>query len=197
MKIYSKVIVFAFALLPIITNGQIGPVEVIQTVKAVKDVAEQIQEFTSDDSINVEQGSWDDTYRTSEEDGERGTQYSFDVNHPPEGAARIGCICMDGTSMDLKGGGACAGYGGVRHWIYETKDGKEKMYPTERHLQHPQALSEDEMANLSAHNKKQSYGNYNRGIGRLGWEELMAIIIICVTIIFITKTIWSSNRHRE
>ena len=177
------------------SNAQISPVDVITTVEAVSEVAKQIDDFISEDT--VQEGSWDDSYHTSDEIGERSTQYSFDVNHPPEDAIRIGCICMDGTSMDLKGGGACAGYGGVRHWIYQKKDGQEVEFPTERHLQHPQSLTDEEIANLSAHNKKQSYGNsYNRGVGgQLGWEELMAIIIICVTIAFITKTIWSSRRE--
>ena len=181
----------------IATKAQVSPVDVITTVETVSEVAKQIDDLMGEEDT-VQQGNWDDSYHTSDELGEQSTQYSFDVNHPPENAIRIGCICMDGTSMDLKGGGACAGYGGVRHWVYKKPDGEEVEYPTERHFQHPEPLTEEEMANLSAHNKKQSYGDYNRGVGgRLGWEELMAIIIICVTIAFITKTIWSNRRESE
>ncbi len=192
---YHLIAVIMLMLWSPLSKAQVTPIDVITTVEAVSSVAKQIDDWTSEDT--VQEASWDNTYHTSDEVGERGTQYSFDVNHPPENAIRIGCICMDGTSMDLKGGGACAGYGGVRHWIYQKKDGVEVEFPTERHLQHPTPLSIEEVANLSGHNKKQSYGNsYNRGIiGRLGWEELMAIIIICVTIAFITKTIWSSRRE--
>ncbi|MGB0864539.1 MAG: hypothetical protein ACPG19_13945 [Saprospiraceae bacterium] len=193
---YQLTVISTLMLLSTFSKAQISPVDVIKTVETVSEVAKTIDNWTSEDTAQDE-GRWDDAYHTSDEAGERATQYSFDVNHPPKDAIRKGCICMDGTSMDLKGAGACAGYGGVRHWIYQKKDGIEVQYPTERHLQHPAPLSEEEIANLSAHNKQQSYKNsYNRGVeGRLGWEELMAIIIICVTIAFITKTIWSSRRE--
>jgi hypothetical protein len=144
-------------------------------------------------------GDWDEDYRTSDEEEERGTGFSFDVNHPPKDAVRVGCECMDGTTMDLKGGGACAGYGGVRYWIYEEAEGKRSMYPTERHYEHPAPLSEEELSSLVAHNKPIKYGDsYNSPIGfRLGWLELLGVIIICVTIAFVTKTLWGTGQTRE
>jgi hypothetical protein len=190
--IISTMLILLFAKL---SFGQLNPVDAISTVKTAVETAKQIDELMGEDTSKT--GDWDDAYHTSDEDGERSSQYPFDVNHPPENAQRIGCICMDGTSMDLKGGGACAGYGGVRHWIYEHENGDKVEYPTERHYQHPEPLSEEELANLSAHSKRQTYGNsYKKGYN-LGWEELMAIIMVCVTIAFVTKTIWNNRTQRE
>ena len=133
---------------------------------------------------------WDEDYRTSEEEGERGTQFDYDVEHPPSGAVRIGCICMDGTTMDLTGTGACSGYGGVRHWIYRLKDGTERTFPTLRHKEHPSPLSEEDLKNLASRGKLKYGKSYEEAERRFSWEELMAIMIICVTIAFIVHTLW-------
>lgn len=141
---------------------------------------------------------WDENYRTSEEEGQRGTQFNFDVEHPPNDAERIGCICMDGTTMDLKGTGACSGYGGVRYWVYQLKDGGELTFPTKRHHEHPEVLSEEEIANLASRAKKEKYGNaYSSSVDNFGWEELMAVMMICVTIAFITKTFLGRKNRDE
>lgn len=40
---------------------------------------------------------------------------------------RTGCLCVDGTTSDAKGSGACAGHGGVEKWTYASdKDGYKK-----------------------------------------------------------------------
>ncbi len=173
----------------------LDPSQHLEKFVDVDEMRKQLEE----DAQSKAGADWDSTYRSSDQLGERGTRFHFDINHPPAGATRIGCICMDGTTMDLKGGGACAGYGGVRYWVYESKEGEEILFPTDRHLEHPDPLSEEELANLSAHNRKEKYGNsYNRGFGTgLGWEELLAIIMICATIAFVTKTIWSNNNNNN
>jgi hypothetical protein len=142
---------------------------------------------------------WDESYRTSEEEGEKGTQFSFDVMHPPEGSERMGCICMDEVSMDLKGTGACSGHGGVRFWVYKLENGDEFLLPTDRHKSHPSLLTEEELSGLSAFNKKGKFGNAYSGSGgsRLSWEELMAILAICVTIAFIAKTFWGGQNDKN
>ena len=161
-----------------------------------------LEKFVDVDKMREEDeaaANWGEDYRTSEEEGERSTLFSFDINHPPENAERVGCECMDGTTMDLKGGGACAGYGGVRYWIYEDEEGERSMFSTERHHEHPEPLSEEELSSLSAHNKSLKYGDsYDvPSRFRLGWLELMGIIIVCVTIAFITKTLWGNGSSRS
>lgn len=169
-----------------------------EIISTVLNASEHLEKIIDVDSLERQEAEWEETYRTSDEEGEKRTQYEFDVNHPPADAKRVGCICMDGTSMDLRGGGACAGYAGVRFWIYELKNGDEYLHPTERHKFHPSPLTEEEIANLGSRTKQMKYGNaYKGGSNGLGWEELMAILAICVTIAFITKTLWGNRNNKN
>ncbi len=169
-----------------------------ELIPIIVKAAEEVEKRAAVDSSEHQEAEWEEAYRTSEEEGEKGTQYGFDVNHPPEGAKRIGCICMDGTSMDLKGGGACSGYGGVRYWLYELKNGEEYLHPTERHKFHPTPLTEDEVENLGTRTKQMQYGGAYKGrSSRLSWEELLAICVICVTIAFMTKTFWGNRNNNN
>jgi hypothetical protein len=180
------------------SNGQGQAEELINTMLNPSDNLEKLIE--ADSLLKKEDDAgWDERYRTSEEEGEKGTQFSFDVVHPPEGSKRMGCICMDEVSMDLKGTGACSGHGGVRFWVYELKDGDEFLLPTERHKSHPSPLTEEELSGLSALNKKEKYGNAygSDGDSRLSWEELMAILAICVTIAFMAKTFWGGQKRSD
>jgi hypothetical protein len=104
---------------------------------------------------------------------------------------------MDEISMDLKGTGACSGHGGVRFWIYKLKNGDDFLLPTERHKSHPDPLTDEELSNLTAFSKKNKFGDAygSNGGGRLSWEELMAILAICVTIAFMAKTFWGGKNN--
>ena len=168
-------------------------------INTMLDPSNNLEKLIEPDSIsNAEQdGNWDESYRTSDEEGEKGTQYSFDVMHVPEGAVRVGCICMDEVSMDLKGGGACSGHGGVRFWVYKLKDGEDFLFPTERHKTHPSPLSVDELSNLTAYNKTKKNMDIEVSNGRLSWTELMAILAICVTIAYIVKTFWGNKNNLD
>lgn len=162
---------------------------------AQEEAIHPILDPTNNLELLIDTTGWDEDYRTSEEDGQRSTQFNFDIEHPPSDAVRIGCICMDGTTMDLKGTGACSGYGGVRYWIYQRADGTELTFPTDRHRAHPEPLTEEELASLASNTKRQKYGNaYERVSDGFDWEELMAVMMICVTIAFITKTFWGRRK---
>lgn len=163
-----------------------------EVLHPILDPSNHLEELIEDTS------GWDSDYRTSEEDGARGTQFRYDVEHPPSGSVRIGCICMDGTTTDLKGGGACAGYGGVRHWLYRLPDGTERMYATDRHKEHPEELSDEELEALSSRHKGMKFGSAYEGRNpRFSWEELMAVMMICVTIAYVARTFWSKNKHDD
>lgn len=175
-----------------------GQADIVNTMLNPSDNLEKLIEV---DSLlkGDEEGNWDEDYRTSDEDGEKGTQFSFDVVHVPEGAKRVGCICMDDITMDLKGTGACSGHGGVRFWVYELKDGGEFLLATDRHKFHPSPLTDEEKRNLSAFSRKQKYGDSygSKGNGRMSWEELLAIMAICVTIAYIVKTFWGDKNNND
>ena len=139
---------------------------------------------------------WEEIFRTSDLEGEQATQYSrrrfkkekdiANIPPLPAGAKRIGCLCMDDVEQEKKGSGACAGRGGVRFWIYELTDGKIHQHPTERHLFHPESLTELELSNLSAHQEEEAVfeAPYNRG---RSWQfyEMMTVIFVCITVSFI------------
>jgi hypothetical protein len=181
-----------------------GQAQADMIINTMLNPSENLEKLIEVDSLlkGDREADWDENYRTSDEDGEKGTRFSFDVVHAPEGSERIGCICMDEISMDLKGTGACSGHGGVRFWIYELENGDEFLLQTERHKSHPSLLTEEELNNLSAFSKKEKYGDAyetsgNSGQSRLSWEELLAILAICVTIAFMVKTFWGGQNNRN
>lgn len=67
----------------------------------------------------------------------------------PPGAFRIGCVCMDDTWSDVRSIGACSGHGGVRYWVYRTREGDTVHIITGRHERHPHPLDAAEMSELS------------------------------------------------
>jgi hypothetical protein len=81
-------------------------------------------------------------FRTSDEDGETATQPNRRKGQRtqtlPEGAARVGCICMTGAVRGTTSIGSCSGQGGVRYWLVKNADGDTLQYPTAR-----QALNAD------------------------------------------------------
>jgi len=129
---------------------------------------------------------WEETYRTSEWD-------AF-VGAPPEGR-RVGCICMDGTPQDDKGRGACAGYGGVRFWLYQNGD-SIIMDPTRRHYGHPYPLSEEEKQSLSAYNEEgnQAFGSAG---GRFGedFSHIVMVMMVCLTIAYVARMYFTHNTN--
>jgi hypothetical protein len=190
-----------------------------EVLHPILDPSNHLEELVEDTS------GWDSDYRTSREEGARGTQFRYDVEHPPSGSVRIGSICMDGTTTDLKGGGACSGYGGVRHWLYRLPDGSEQKYATRRHEEHPEPLSKAELEGLLSRQKQKKfedayegdnsssveafedlpsedkgmkYGSAYQGRNSwFSWEELMAVMMICVTIAYIARLFWGRNKHDD
>lgn len=123
--------------------------------------------------------AWEDAFRSSE--------WETVISDFPKGR-RMGCICMDGTPKDDKGQGACAGYGGVRFWLYETSDSLI-MHPTERHYEHPEPFTEEEKQNLSAYNEK---GDMPMGAARNDnfggdFANIVMVLMVCATIGYIAR----------
>lgn len=120
---------------------------------------------------------WEETFRTSEWDAV--------ISDRPEGR-RIGCICMDGTPQDEKGRGACAGYGGVRFWLYQNGD-SIIMDPTRRHYSHPAPFTDEEKERLAAYNEggPVAYGAGNR-FGR-DFANIVMVMMVCITIGYVAR----------
>jgi hypothetical protein len=94
----------------------------------------------------------EDIYRTSDGEGEIPTAFR-DRNSrqqkrvsAPEGAVRIGCICMNGVQRTARSTGACSGAGGVRFWLYRKPSGDTLRVLTGRHERHPQPLDSAELS---------------------------------------------------
>ena len=84
----------------------------------------------------------DKIFHTADIDGETATQPNRRkaqiTQALPEGAYRIGCLCMTGEVRSTIGTGSCNGRGGVRHWLVVNAEGDTLQYPTAR-----QALNAD------------------------------------------------------
>ncbi len=94
----------------------------------------------------------EDIYRTSDGDGEIPTAFR-DRNSrqqkrvsAPEGAVRVGCVCMNGAQRPTRSTGACSGAGGVRFWLYRKPSGDTVQVFTARHERHPQPLDSVELS---------------------------------------------------
>jgi len=101
-----------------------------------------------------EQARLEEIFRSSEQEGETPTnrrQRDKKVKRvsAPKGAFRIGCHCMDGSYSDTHSIGSCSGHGGVRFWVYRTREGDTVHVLTARHEIHPQPLDAAEMSELS------------------------------------------------
>ena len=120
---------------------------------------------------------WEETFRTSDWDAV--------ISDRPEGR-RIGCICMDGTPQDDKGRGACAGFGGVRFWLYQNGD-SIIMDPTRRHYSHPNPFTEEEKERLAAYNEGErvAFGSGRR----LGddFANIVMVMMVCITIGYVAR----------
>ena len=142
----------------------------------------------SDSLRRIDAPSDEATYRTSDEQDETSTFYTHagTSKKKPKGK-RIGCICMDEQHQSTTGTGACAGHGGVRYWLYAEADGSIVQFPTKAHRDHPQPLSEEELANLNAKRKAKS-GTW---VGGLGPFEVLFSLIVCITVIFIVHQVFN------
>jgi len=109
--------------------------------------------FAQDPDIEADERSvLEDIYRSSDGDAEIPTAFR-DRNSrqkkrvsAPEGAQRIGCVCMNGSSSPAHSTGACSGAGGVRFWLYRSKEGDTTRVLTGRHERHPQPLDSAELS---------------------------------------------------
>lgn len=99
-----------------------------------------------------ERSALEEIFRTSDHDGETPTAFRDRNSRQkkrvsvPEGAHRIGCTCMDGSTSDAHSAGACSGSGGVRFWHYRTREGDTVRVLTGRHERHPQPLDSAELS---------------------------------------------------
>jgi len=112
-------------------------------------VIAQDPDIASDEKARIEE-----IFRTSDQAGETPTnrrQRDKKVKRVsvPKGAFRVGCHCMDGSYSDTRSIGSCAGHGGVRYWVYRTREGDTVHVLTARHEIHPQPLDAAEMSELS------------------------------------------------
>lgn len=147
--------------------------------QAAHSIEEALREKEAADSVAwvPDMDEWEETFRTSEWDAV--------VSDRPEGR-RIGCICMDGTPQDDKGRGACAGYGGVRFWLYQNGD-SIIMDPTRRHYWHPAPFTDEEKQRLAAYNEKDqtAYGSGNR-FGS-DFSNIVMVMMVCLTIAYVAR----------
>ena len=130
--------------------------------------------------------------RTSDFEGEKSTQGGYQ-RYKPKGK-RIACICMDGEKQEKIGRGACSGHGGVRFWVNKTNDGEELLYPTQRHADHPHALDEDELSQLSSRNegnKKHTY-YFHQPTNMI--FLFLIVLVICITTMYAIKILFKDNK---
>ena len=171
-----------------------------QSIRDVVDGARLIEDlFGNQDTTQCDNppeandttANWDETLRSSDEDGQKSTQYTPKNSQalPPKDSKRAGCVCMDNTIQDEAGRGSCSGHGGVRYWRYVTPDAEVIDVPTDRHYNHPQDLSPDELNQLAA-----SYENRHTppssNMGAL--VQIVMIMMVCSTAAYIAKQMWNS-----
>jgi hypothetical protein len=126
----------------------------------------------------------DEDFRTSDQPNEKNTQYQR-TSKPPKNALRVGCICMDYIQLDVNGGGACAGRGGVRFWLYQLPDGAIVQHATPAHNAHPEPLNPTEMQNLRYNGKKKT----DKPNFQFGMFEVLFGLMFCVTVAYIVR-VW-------
>jgi len=100
-----------------------------------------------------ERAAMEEYFRTSEQPGETPVNARKRRGHGkrvsvPAGAVRVGCVCMDDSRSDTRSIGACSGHGGVRYWLYRTREGDTVRVLTARHEQHPHPLDSAERSAL-------------------------------------------------
>lgn len=158
-----------------------------QSNPTIGHTADTVYQLPAAPAIRDTTGSdWDDTYRTSEQ-----SERTWYKSKPPQGV-RIGCICMDDSYNTATGGGACAGLGGVRYWLYEQSDGGTIRHATQRHQEHPEALSPDELHNLRRAGKKKLDDDTN-GFFDVAAMRALTVLAICITLAFVAKLWWAND----
>lgn len=183
---FSRLLLIVF-LFPTTNHAQELTGEVLDAIheKLAREMEQNF--YTSEDSVVIaEEEAWEEFFRTSDLEGEDAVGYNSGLI-PPKGT-RIGCICMDGTRKDDRGRGACGGFGGVRFWLYQINEDSVAMYPTNKHRQHPDPLTEMEINNLSSRNAFAAEPPSKRG----SWhdyriEDVLIAMMICVTIAYVAK----------
>ncbi|MGB0931883.1 MAG: hypothetical protein ACPGVB_13960 [Chitinophagales bacterium] len=151
---------------------------------------------TTGEEEDMDGSGWDDVRRTSDAAKEKSTQYKR-KNHRFKGVGRrVGAMCMDDSMQEEGGRGACSGHGGVRFWLYEKEDGTIERIATQRHLDHPESLDDEEMSYLAAVNeeRKENLKN-NNGVLQLNtFYQLMTIFVVCVMTVFTIQKIVQGGR---
>lgn len=148
--------------------------------------------FEPDDSIAVPQPAdtidWDAEFHLTDP-----VDSAFSKQHqqPPANGVRVGCFCMDNTRQNDVGRGACGGRGGVRFWLYYVS-GIDSVYsvPTERHQNHPQALTDIEIMQLDAHNPFRNTDDNKPGNAILPFGaivQLLTVVVLCATVLKIVQ----------
>ena len=135
--------------------------------------------------------NWDETMHTSDMDNQTSTQYRHNANNLPKGSKRVGCVCMDNTKQDEGGRGSCSGHGGVRFWQYVTPDAELIEVPTERHYQHPNDLSPEELAQLASQYENHTPPN-SSATNMNALVQIIMVMMVCSTAAFIVKQIWNN-----
>lgn len=159
-----------------------------------KEAAKQMEAQLEDDTIEIDGAGWDESYHTSEQQGNGAA--GFDPDAPKPAGKRVGAICMDGARQDKGGRGACGGHGGVRYWIIQVSEDSTALYPTENHWDHPEPLDNNERMSLAAYNEEGSDDPPRSRGFRIGWGETLLGLMVCVTIAYIAK-LWFSNSHHD
>lgn len=159
--------------------------------------ARQIEaQLASDSASSAQEDFWEQTWRSSEQPGERASTFRWHKGSAPPSGRRIGAICMDDTRQDDAGRGACSGHGGVRFWIYQTHGDSIVLHPSERHWNHPEPLSPEERMSLAASYEKEKtgapLGRAAQDGHRLGWPEMLLGLMACLTIAYVAR-LWFSK----
>lgn len=194
----SKLLVLLLALSVQVAGAQIVTDLILEAAEAA--AAQKLKEtfinpLGQQDTADVDGEGWDEHFRTSDMEGEQSTQYWSRRDPPPQGV-RVGCICMDGSRNNEASTGACSGYGGVRYWLYQISPDSIAWFPTQRHWQHPEELSDTELANLASRHRREKYGASNVG-GSSSWGlyHTLSVLIVCMTMAYIAK-LWFETHDK-
>lgn len=182
----TKILLFSCFLWPAFADAQSNDIPIISAEdlmdafheEAANRIEEALQEDEAEDSVAwaPDMDEWEETFRTSEWDAV--------ISDRPEGR-RIGCICMDGSPQNEKGRGACAGYGGVRFWLYQNGD-SIIMDPTRRHYSHPAPFTDEEKERLAAYNENERMA-YGAARGGDDFARIVMVMMVCITIGYVAR----------
>lgn len=176
------------------------------------------------DLAEDEAARMEEIFRTSDHDSEtpvnrRQREQKKKRVSVPKDAFRIGCVCMDDTRSDTRSGGACSGHGGVRFWVYRTREGDTVHVMTARHERHPHPLDAAEMSELSQKRADRiqklptvakppapvPYSAPSPPVvvlpdaqNRFGWDDALSLAVASVALYFIVRLIlrWANNNEK-